>query len=203
MKKTRVLVLGNDPQINQIAFDKLALDVITIGVNRIWLKHIPNYFFFNDYDIVEDLDAAPEIRANLIQKSSIFASDWLRPSAKKRNANIPSWVKVFERANKLQFPDSVSTGLQIFSREYIPQANCIFYIAGVSLTWQEPSHFWKTADHRTRNNHGGDWYTPRFDKMINNFRRLKGLGYTMVSVNPNSALNKFIRYENIGNLYRK
>ena len=125
MKKTRVLVLGNDPQINQIAFDKLALDVITIGVNRIWLKHIPNYFFFNDYDIVEDLDAAPEIRANLIQKSSIFASDWLRPSAKKRNANIPSWVKVFERANKLQFPDSVSTGLQIFSREYIPQANSI------------------------------------------------------------------------------
>ena len=203
MAKTRVLVLGNDPQINQISFDKLAPDVITFGVNRIWLKHIPNYFFFHDYDIVEELEVAPEIRSKLIQKSNIFASDWLRPAAKKRNANIPSWVKVFERSNKLQFPDSISTGLQIFSREHRPQSDCIFYIAGVSLTWQEPSHFWKTAEHTTRNNHGDDWYTPRFDKMINNFRRLKGLGYTMVSVNPNSALNKFIRYENIGNLYRK
>jgi hypothetical protein len=53
MEKLKVLVLGNDPQINDIEFDRLDKNIITLGINRIWLKYIPDYFFFNDYEIAQ------------------------------------------------------------------------------------------------------------------------------------------------------
>ena len=203
MKKYKVLVLGNDPQINQIDFSRLQKNVITLGVNRIWLKHIPNYFFFNDYDIVEELESSPEKLAQLQTSSKIFSSDWIRTEAKKRRKNIPQWTTVLPRRQTHQFPDSVTTSLSLFTTQYLPLSECTFYIAGVSLTWQNPSHFWKDLDHDALNSHGPTWYLPRFERIKLNFRKLRDVGFEMVSVNPNSQLNKMMRYENVGNLYSK
>ena len=203
MKKYKVLVLGNDPQINNIDFERLQKNVITLGVNRIWLKHIPNYFFFNDYDIVEELEKYPEIIAKLKTQSTIFSSDWIKTEAKKRKSNIPQWTTVFPRSTRHLFPDSVTTSLSLFSTKYLPLSECTFYIAGVSLIWQNPSHFWKDLDHSALNSNGPTWYLPRFEKIKSNFKRLKDVGFEMVSVNPNSQLNKMMRYESINNLYKK
>jgi hypothetical protein len=203
MAKTKVLVLGNDPQINQIEFDKLPKNIITLGVNRIWLKHIPNYFFFNDCDIIEELEEVPETLIQLQMTSKIFSSDWLKPQVKKRKRNIPKWTTVFPRAQPSRFPDSVTTAIHLFSTNYIPLDQCTFYIAGVSLIWQNPSHFWKELDHTSLNSNGPTWYLPRFDRISANFKYLKSVGFEMISVNPNSQLNKMMRYENIGNLYKK
>jgi hypothetical protein len=202
MAKVKVLVLGNDPQINSIEFDKLHPQIITLGVNRIWLKYIPNYFFFNDIDIIRELSRRPEDTAKLIQKSTIFSSDWLTRDGKFKDI-IPSWVKIYHRPSIHQLPDSITTGLQLFSKHYIPSSECTFYIAGVSLMWQEPSHFWKDFDYTAENKMDAEWYTPRFTAMLDNFKKLKRLNYDIVSVNPKSALNKYFRYENIGNLYKK
>jgi len=203
MVKTRVLVLGNDPQINEIEFDRLAPDVITLGVNRIWLKHIPNYLFFNDWVIIDELTANPEILQAITQKTQVFSSDWLVQSDKRRLASVPSWVKVYFRDNVFVFPDSVTASLRLFTRYIMPKQKCCFYIAGVSLTWTEPSHFWKELNYPGQNTHGEEWYRSRFLKMEHNFIALKNSGNPIISVNPESRLNKFLRYENIGNLYRK
>ena len=72
MAKARVLLLGNSPQINEIQFDRIADDVITLGLNRIWLKYIPKYFFFHDLIISNELSRHPETLAKLIQNSTIF-----------------------------------------------------------------------------------------------------------------------------------
>lgn len=203
MKKYKILVLGNDPQINNIAFERLNKNVITLGVNRIWLKHIPNYFFFNDYDIVEELEKSPETLVHLQTKSTIFSSDWIQTEAKKRKRNIPQWTTVLPRRQKNLFPDSVTTSLSLFSTKYLPLSECTFYIAGVSLIWQNPSHFWKDLDHDSLNSNGPTWYLPRFERIKSNFKRLKDVGFEMISVNPNSQLNKMMRYESINNLYGK
>lgn len=201
MIKNKVLVLGNDPQINQIQFEKLDPSIITFGVNRIWLKHIPNYFFFHDKHVLNELQKSPEYLAKLQMQSKCFTSDWLR--AHHRSVNLPTFIKSYNRIDRYQFVDSVTTGLQILTRNFISIKDTRFYIAGVSLFWREPSHFWKEIQYQSQNSHGPQWYEPRFNRTLQNFERLKTLGYDIVSVNPDSRLNKIFRYENIGNLYKK
>ena len=50
----KVLIIGNDPTINQIDFSRLDPNVITVGTNRAWLKLIPNYLFFHDIKILDE-----------------------------------------------------------------------------------------------------------------------------------------------------
>lgn len=202
--KNRVLVLGNDPQINEIDFSALDPKVITLGVNRIWLKHIPKYFFFNDYDIIKELQAAPEALAKLQSTSTIFSSDWLRPQVKKHRGSVPNWTRIIDRPYPYSFPDAVTTAISIFRRNYLRSADCVFYVAGVSLQWQEPSHFWKALNYeKSLNSHDQKWYENRFVRIEDNFKTLKSTGLRMVSVNPNSRLNKMMRYESIANLYAR
>ena len=201
MAKTRVLLLGNDPQINSIEFDRLAPDVVTLGLNRIWLKHIPNYLFFNDFHILKELENLPEIRSNLIQNSTVYSSDWLYHTVNKKS--VPPWVKVHNRINRSRFPDSATTALSLFTQMYSNRQSITYYIAGVSLLWQEPSHFWKELDYSSLNQYDRTWYSTRFLKMFENFRILKNTGISAVSVHPASALNKIFRYESIDTLYKR
>ena len=131
VKELKILVLGNDPQINQIDFGRLDPSVITLGVNRIWLKHIPNFFFFNDFEILKELEMQPEVVKALVLKSQCFSSDWLNKSGKIKN--LPDWVKVYNQHNKKSLPDSVTTAISIFKSRYLNYRTATFYVAGVSL----------------------------------------------------------------------
>jgi hypothetical protein len=199
MKKYNVLVLGNDPTINQIDFSRLSPNIITLGVNRIWLKHIPNYFFFNDIPIAMEINKQPEILNKLKTESFCFSSDWL---VKKSSAYVPDWTTVYSRLDSSSFPDSVTTAISIFSKDIMPHHNITYYIAGVSLKWMQPSHFWKELNYPSLNTHNASWYAPRFKAISQNFTKLKRSHIEMVSVTPNSMLNKIMRYENINNLYQ-
>lgn len=203
MKRTSILVLGNGAQINSIDFNKLKGDIITLGVNRIWLTHIPHYFFFNDTEILTELEKFPERVLRLKTDSTCFSSDWLTHHAKKKKMQIPSWLKVHSRIDPKKFPDSITTAVSLFSKHYISSNKCTFYFAGTPLSWTDTSHFWKEINYESLNTHSESWYTPRFNLMLDNFRGLKNLGFNMVSVTPNSLLNKIMRYENIENLYSK
>lgn len=198
---TNVLVLGNDPFINNIDFFKLNPSIITLGVNRIWLKHIPNYFFFNDFPIATELSKNPKTLQKLQEDSHCFSSDWLKIMSEKNNLSVPEWTTIYHRLYPTGIPDSVTTSMSIFSKDIMPNKDITFYIAGVSLKWQEPSHFWKTLPHESLNQHDAEWYEPRFASILRNFVRLQIHGVKMVSVTPNSMLNKMMRYERIENLY--
>lgn len=197
----KVLVLGNGPQINDIDFDRLDPKVITLGVNRIWLKHYPTYFFFHDIDILTELNNNPIKRAQLISNSICFSSDWIN----KGNESTPHWLRKYSRPNRRKFPDSVSNAIEIFGKSLLGGriSECTFYLAGINLKWQEPSHFWKEVDHSALNRNGREWYDIRFKKMFENIRNLKSIGYKMISVTTDSNLNKLMRSENIANLYTK
>jgi hypothetical protein len=200
MAGVKVLVLGNDPNINSIDFSKLDPSVITLGVNRIWLKHIPTYFFFNDIQIATELQAQPEILAQLKEKSICYSSDWLAVNNPKLTP--PNWTTIYNRPEPRSFPDSVSTAVSIFNTQFLQNKDITFYIAGVSLRWMEPSHFWKMENYESLNKHNQDWYNPRFAAILRNIARMRATGTKMISVTPNSMLNKVMRYEKIENLYR-
>lgn len=200
VKRDNILVLGNGPQISNINFDLLDTGIKTFGVNRIWLKHYPDYFFFQDHPIIREIEADPVHKANLIGKSECFSSDWLRKNIK----NVPYWVTTYERSDRRAFPDSVTSGLRMLVEKYkIDKSKTLFYIAGVNLKWTNPSHFWKEMEYSASNKYGKSWYDTRFNRMFDNFKNLQSLGFNMVSVTPDSLLNKIMRYENIENLYIK
>ena len=56
IQKNKILILGNGADINDIDFSRLDSSFITAGVNRIYKKHIPEYYFIYDLkDIVPEL----------------------------------------------------------------------------------------------------------------------------------------------------
>lgn len=204
-RQQKILVLGNGPSINQIDFDRLDPRIKTIGVNRIWLKHIPDYFYFTDYPILRELNKKEhEIsKIKLSQTSKCYASEWLRHNSK---APIPNWIRVVPMSDRSLFPDSVSWSIRLFRELYLKNEDrnrYTFYLAGVELKWSNPSHFWKEDGYKYGNNHDQSWYDVRFRKMYENFVKLKDSGIKMISSTPESRLNGILRYENISNLYSK
>jgi hypothetical protein len=200
-KSNIVLVIGNDPSINEIDFSRLRTEVITLGTNRSWLKHIPDYHFFHDVKIFQELDKNPECLSKLKENSHIITSDWLKICCNKNRVPFPSYAKKYNRPDRYKFVDCVTTAIEILDR-YVYKRKMKYYIAGVSLTWKDPSHFWKTdIEKGIGNSKGPAWYIPRFNRAYDNFVKLKGKRFDIVSVTEDSRLNKIFRYESIGNLY--
>lgn len=200
MKK--ILIIGNDPSIDQIDFTRLDPNIITVGTNRAWMKLLPNYLFFHDPKIFQELEQNPKRLSDLISHSNIIASDWLKHTCRNAKVKVPNYLKVYERPNKRKYVDCVTTAMDILDRKLFLKRDTIYYIAGVSLTWKSPSHFWKKNPvEGIGNKNDKVWYDKRFGLTYDNFVDLKNRGFKMVSVTPDSKLNKLLRYENIGNLY--
>jgi hypothetical protein len=201
MKK--ILIIGNDPSIDQIDFTRLDPSIITVGTNRAWMKLLPNYLFFHDPKIFQELEKNPKRLDDLKSHSKIIASDWLKQTCRNAKVAVPDYLQVYQRPNKRKYVDCVTTALDILDRNLFSKRDVVFYIAGVSLTWKSPSHFWKKNPiEGIGNTKDKDWYDKRFDLTYKNFLDLKSRGFKMVSVTPDSRLNKLLRYENVGNLYR-
>jgi len=201
MKK--ILIIGNDPSIDQIDFTRLDPSIITVGTNRAWMKLLPNYLFFHDPKIFQELEKNPKRLADLKSHSNIIASDWLKQTCRNAKVKVPDYLQTYQRPNKRKYVDCVTTVMDILDRNLFSKRDVVFYIAGVSLTWKSPSHFWKKNPiEGIGNKNDKVWYDKRFDLTYKNFLDLKGRGFKMVSVTPDSRLNKLLRYENIGNLYR-
>ncbi len=198
--KNKVLVLGNGIDINNIKFDLLPKSIKTVGVNRIWLKHFPDYYFYHDVQIMKEIDRDLVLKSKIISKCKCYTSDWFESRIKK----VPEYLTIVNRSNPRIFVDSVNTFMRaLISENIFDISNTTFYIAGVSLKWTNPSHFWKELEYNSLNEQDEKWYINRFKKMLWNFRHLKMLGVNLISVTPQSNLNKIMRYENINNLYIK
>lgn len=200
MIRQKILVLGNGPQVSDIEFDRLDSSIITLGVNRIWIKHFPNYFFFHDLDILDELNSDVITRSKLISNSKCISSDWFD----RHDVDSPNWITKYPRLDRRAFPDSVTTSIRILTSKILKKSpsQLEFYIAGVNLKWTNPSHFWKDSDFDSINKNGQSWYDPRFQKILHNFKKLQSLGFNLISVTPESLLNKTMRNINISNLYR-
>mgnify|MGYP001366722725 CR=1 FL=1 len=201
--KNKVLLIGNGPSIDRIDFTRISQNVITVGTNRAWMKLIPNYLFFNDPKIFQELDNCPRELEQLKKHTKIVSSDWLEKQCVRNRIAMPDYIELYPRPNKKKFPDCVTTAIDILERNTFSKKDTTFYISGVSLAWKTPSHFWKkNRIEGIGNDADKKWYDSRFSRILNNFRVLQTRGFNVVSVTPNSRINKYFPYEHISNLYR-
>jgi len=198
----KVLIIGNDPTVDQIDFVRLNPNLITVGTNRAWLKLIPNYFFFHDPKIFQELESFPKKLEDLKFHSNVISSDWLAIQCSKLKIERPDWVKYYRRPDRYKYVDCVTTAIDILNRHVFNKRDTTYYVAGVSLRWQNPSHFWKKNPiDGIGNKNDQAWYNPRFDRTYKNFKTLKDSNTKIISVTPDSKINKLFRYENVANLY--
>lgn len=199
MKK--VLVLGNSNHLNSINFNKLDKNITTIGVNRIWYKFIPDYFVFSDMEIYKELINQKAFEK--LKNSKIITTEWFN----RKNKNITNkllqdkQIKSYKIFPYIKFPDSVCSAIYIYHSFLRRHTKIRYYIAGVDLYYTpNKNHFW-TGEYTTTNNNGKEWYEPRFKWMFENYMKFKQSGLDIVSVNPNSELNKLFPKKDIKELY--
>jgi len=199
----KVLILGNSQHIDAINFGKIADDVTVIGVNRIWYKYIPEYLFFSDIIIYNDMISKGVNFDEKFKNTTIFTSEWIYKHSRKNKPHIDALlqkpnVKCYDVLKHIAFPDAVSSVVSILSR-YYKDTRTTYYIAGTELRFnQNKNHFWETP---VMKGPGSDWYVPRFNKMFLNWVSFKKTGINIVSVTPKSRLNKLFSYQDISTLY--
>jgi len=200
--KNKVLLIGNDSNVNSIDFSKIQPNIIKVGTNRAWLKLIPNYLFFHDPKIFLELDNNQDRLSELKKHTRIISSDWLQTGCSKINIKPPGYTTIYSRPNKKKYVDCVTTAIDILDRHILNKRNTTFYIAGVSLIWKNPSHFWKKNPiDGIGNSNDKKWHEKRFKLTLENFKHLKDRGFDIVSSTPCSKINSLFRYEHIENLY--
>jgi hypothetical protein len=79
----KVLILGNSNHINDIRFDKLSEDIVTLGSNRIWYKYMPDILSVTDIQIYEDMCDKTDFD-KLFMNTKIITNDWLDDQAGER-----------------------------------------------------------------------------------------------------------------------
>lgn len=203
---SKVLILGNSNHINKIDFDRLNDDVITLGVNRIWYKFIPDYFTFSDSIIYNEL--MEKKMFSKLNNSKIILNDWMIRQRNKHERYMYKKIKAhdnvlsYKTLTHIPFPDSVCSGLFAYHKFINKNSDVTYYIAGVDLKYDEnKNHFW-TGEYTNKNKLTKEWYEPRFKRMWQNWLILKDHKLKIISVNPKSELNKLFPYKNINILYK-
>jgi hypothetical protein len=205
----KILIIGNDHNMNDINFAKLKRNtkLVTIGLNRIWHKYIPDYLFFSDIIILHELMKHPDIfeKCNLVTSNRIY---------RKKNSHVlidklvaDGKLQVFAKGIRVNSNYSAINAIGIAKVHLFPNDNCKFYLAAMSLRYNPKlNHFWekKRSVVRTLKPHQltAKWYIPRLNEQFLILRNLKGI-YNIISVTPNSQLNGPYNYKNIKQLYKK
>jgi hypothetical protein len=196
----KILIIGNDHNVNNIKFSKIKKKkkLVTIGLNRIWYKFIPDYIYFSDSIILREIIQYPDIMNKC--KFITLKKNYI----KGRNHIID---KLYDDGKLILYPKLMKlkySGLNIIriaDKYLFPNHKCIFYLAAMSLKYNPIlNHFWENDKkfkrlikdrHLTRN-----WHEVRLRQQFRLFVNIKDQ-YSLVSVTPNSLLNTIIPYIHI------
>ncbi len=193
-----IIILGNDKSISNIDFS-IFNNLTTAGVNRIYLKYKPDYLFFLDNDIIE------EIKVNNIElKDTICITS-------KYNNNDKQRFEINSELIELKFKDhlhdkeynhtlfsSVPSLIKQLNDFVFKEEKLCFFIFGVSLFY-ENVHFWNGYEYELRKSNDFDYdkNLERMDKMLFAFKKLMSRKYILFNCNPESRLNQIIPFVDI------
>lgn len=198
----KFLILGTGADINDIDFSNIRGDLITAGVNRIYEKIIPNYFFV--YDM-------PEFMPYMVQdeKAEKIKTIYTHPGqlnkyfqkgfSYKFNYNTyydPEYIPSYTY-NGIHYDcghGSINYLIRMLNDHLYRDQKNIFYIAGVPL-FEDIGHFYDDEGKTTSKQ-------DVLDRFYNDFLRLHKRCYCMVSVMKKSKLNELLPIEDINIIYR-
>ena len=194
-----ILVFGNDWTINDFNFSKLEnINLTTAGVNRIWHKHECDFLYFVDPEILKEI-----LKEDItIENKILYADAYLKKQLNKNNDlelleefkikyNTQSYPNQFSSINSLTWM------IQTLNKYIFPDIFCVFYIYGVSLTWEDEKHHFWMGDERVNNPQDKERYCKRFDSFYNDFEKLTKENMKLISCSEKSRLNHILKYEPI------
>ncbi len=193
--RNNFLILGNGADINELDFNRIDKQLITGGVNRIYLKFMPMVYYI--YDLISIMPAFPDKEYKIYTHNSKL-SQYMRDNVNNINTffsfPIPEYTKEF-RINGQEYKcnhSSVNMLIRILNDYIYKSDNNYFYICGVPLL-EDIGHFYNEEINQT----------PQkvLDKIFNDFIRLREKGYKIISCMEKSLLNKLFPVENKNILY--
>lgn len=194
-----IFIFGTSPYLDSIDFEKIkhsqsSKDIITAGVNRIFYKFQPDYFFFMDRDIIEELSK------NSIQREE--HSKWMIPKFLYENSesrvergDFQSYIdqQKIEELNinffeALKRKSSMLWLLYYFQEILFKDYLCKFFLIGVELK-TDKGHYFGGKYNSNRPNLGTQYVSQQ-----HGIKELSNLGYKIMSLTPNSKLHEFIPF---------
>lgn len=178
-----IIVLGNDPEINDIDFNLFKnKNCIISGVNRIFYKTPVDYLLFLDNILIQELENFNFCNTKLITNQYNLKNDNIEYYEKKYlhkkfneiihiEDDIPSKFDIF---------GSICTLILAFKYYIFYNKEITFYLLGTTLKYQSAanSHFWKSSSYNKyrsniHNSHDHAWYHPRLQKIMYSIKMLK------------------------------
>ena len=198
MKKT-IIIFGNDNSINDFDFEYLKRlnDVVSIGINRVWMKTSElDYLFFLDSPILEELD---EYKIKLT-KTKLYTTNYLRRSiTKSKKTNLLKTFSIHCYSKRIirigRTPNSVIQCVQLFNDHVFKEYECCFYVYGVSLDSSIPHFWWENKN--IKNKTSEKWNEKRFNFNLESFKILKKKHYNIISLSKNSRLNQIFDFVDV------
>jgi len=189
------LILGNGADINELDFDKIDEGLITAGVNRIYMKFMPEYYYI--YDLVDIMPDFPDKECRIITHTSKL-QQYLHDTVNNTNVfmsyPMPEYTQKFV-LNGQEYKcnhSSVNMLIRILNNYIYKGFENIFYICGVPLL-ENIGHFYDDSINKTSQK--------VLDKIYNDFIRLKHNGHKIISCMKKSLLNELFPVENKEILY--
>ena len=199
-----IFLFGTSEFIDEVDIDKIEelkkkKDVVTAGVNRIFRKFQPDYFFFMDRDIVEELHDEQVFRnknskwmtSKFLYENSISKLEEHEFSDYLADQEIDildiDFVKKVRRKSSLLW-------LIYYMRHYaFPDHVCKFYFVGVSLDYQS-SHYYGGMMNKNR---PLDTLKVQYQSQFQGLKEFQRSGYHFYSLTPQSKINSFIPFINV------
>jgi hypothetical protein len=194
--RNNFLILGNGADINEIDFDKIDGNLATGGVNRIYLKYLPEHYFI--YDLIEIMPDIPKLSGYCFYTHTSKLVEYLKENVNNTNIfmSFPEYNYTTEfdiKGHRIKCNHSpVNFLIRIIDDYLYNDDENYFYICGVPLL-ERVGHFYDEAIN----------HTPQkvLDRIFNDFIRLAWQGYNIISCMKESKLNDIFPNEDKNILY--
>jgi hypothetical protein len=200
----KFLVIGTGSDINDIDFKRIDKSFITAGVNKVYKKVIPDYFYIYDLkDVLVDpnknhLELPDEIKTVYCTPDKLYEYFYQTRNYKQHFCTYydKDYTPEFNLHGKTYECNHSSINYLMRALNdylYAGEEN-IFYMIGVPLL-ERIGHFYDDIDKPIPTTQ------KMLDRFYNDFIRLKDLGYKIISLMTESRLNDLFPKENIEIIY--
>lgn len=184
INRNNILILGNGADINELDFNKIDDEFITAGVNRIYFKYMPEYYFI--YDLIDIMPDFPKKEYEIYTHTSKL-SQYLR-----ENVNNKTIFTAFPFPEYIHNHSAVNMLIRAMNDYVYEGEDNYFYICGCPLL-ESKGHFYDESINTTSQK--------TLDGIYEDFVKLKRKGYKLISCMEASKLNDLFPMENKEILY--
>jgi len=200
----RVLIVGNSPHSKQVESARIDHETIVIGINRCYLDFWPNYLYFHDPEIIDEMVknkveiptgtrlVTDEYFYYLLGQISKEQADPVRGFLKKNNVRV---VTYYNQAYHFTTLQAIVNAAELAG---CPTDRTLVYLAGISMQSSMNDYAWDSSIKARP-----DALDRQFDLFQDSLRAYPFMRSMLRSTNPDAgALNSEIGYVKLGTLYR-